>query len=304
MTQDFSGHPQALLTPRKNHRFAFRKFNAPLAPICAVCFFFLGIQVAVGFQLSPIELTIDLKKAQGSLEIENSDSRPAAITFKVYTRQIDEAGKESRELSRDLLILPLQTRLEPGQKRTIKVIYTGPKSLAQEAAYRVVAEQLPIAFESSASKGALPQIKFLLRFVASIYVSPSVEELNKIDRASETPFHAGLPKTAVKTEASNEPEPLRGKLHASPFSVESMSIDHTALQLEFVVINRSARHQRLDEMQFFEHGDNSRKPLHLSDFPSQSKGGRNILAGGRRRFLFQLPQTFKESNRKVDVEID
>ena len=62
-------------------------------------------------------------------------------------------------------------RLSPaGQEQAIRVQWIGDPAPAQELAYRLIAEQLPIDLGEAQEEGG--QMKLLVRYIASLYVVP------------------------------------------------------------------------------------------------------------------------------------
>ena len=89
-------------------------------------------------------------------------------------RVIDREGKETRPETKGFLIYPEQVSLEPGEKRSVRVSWMGEAKLAQEGAFRFIATQLPIDFKNSEGRDARNvKLKFLIEYVASLYLVPS-----------------------------------------------------------------------------------------------------------------------------------
>jgi fimbrial chaperone protein len=101
--------------------------------------------------------------------VTNESDQQTAVAIKVATRVIDAAGKESNEPADKLfLVFPSRVVLKPNSAQNVKVQYRGPANLSAEAAYRVIAEQLPVDFTKSSSSG----VSILLTYVAALYVTP------------------------------------------------------------------------------------------------------------------------------------
>ncbi len=138
--------------------------------------------VVHAFQVEPMVVSIPLtgKQESGTYTIQNNTQEKIAAQFEVRRRVIDENGKEERPSTTEFLIFPEQMSLEPGQKRNVRVTWTGPTTLDKEQAYRFIATQLPIEFKKSNAKDA--KLKFLIEYVASLYiVPPNVKAKMKVE---------------------------------------------------------------------------------------------------------------------------
>jgi fimbrial chaperone protein len=129
---------------------------------------------ASAFELSPMEMEYVSGSGQYSKTffIENKGSSPVAAQIRVYRRESDSAGEEVRTDTQDFVVFPQQVMLGANEKRAVRVVYKGTAPATQEQAYRLIAEQLPLTSDPTIATDAKVQIKYLLKFVASIYVSP------------------------------------------------------------------------------------------------------------------------------------
>ncbi len=113
-----------------------------------------------------------------------------AIIVSVTTREIDENGKESQiDASADFTIFPSRFILDKGATRALKVQYKGTHPGKTEKAYRIIAEQVPAAFQEAGSSG----ISILIRYLAAVYV-----------RAPETAPHNIKAVQALGTNVNGE----------------------------------------------------------------------------------------------------
>lgn len=111
--------------------------------------------------------------AAATYTVENNTGAKIALEFSVRHRVLDENGKEERPPAEGFLIYPEQMSLEPGQKRAVRVTWTAEKAPDRELPFRFVASQLPVEFaEDGASRDRSVNIKFLVEYVASLYISP------------------------------------------------------------------------------------------------------------------------------------
>jgi len=102
-------------------------------------------------------------------KVTNESDVQTAVSIKVTTRTIDASGVESNEPADKLfLVFPARVVLKPNSSQNVKVQYRGNPAISAEAAYRVIAEQLPIDFSKSTASG----VNILLTYVAALYVTP------------------------------------------------------------------------------------------------------------------------------------
>jgi fimbrial chaperone protein len=134
--------------------------------------FILIFPFLYSFTFSPMSQNIELsdKRKASQFLIENDGALSIAVELIVKERIMDESGAETLQDTKDLKIFPPQIIVPPGDKRTIRVNYTGPEDLKIEKNYRVVAEQLPLNVDEKTKNKA--GIQMLMKYVAALYVSP------------------------------------------------------------------------------------------------------------------------------------
>ncbi len=146
---------------------------------------------ASAFELSPMEQEFGNRPEQSSrtFYVINEDSVAVAVQLKAVARTNRTDGSEIRTPTNDFVIYPQQVMLGPNEKRAVRVTYRGAKPHGREASYRLIAEQLPVNAATVNSSGNV-QIKYLMNFVASMYVSPegvqpkvTVESLSSFNSA-------------------------------------------------------------------------------------------------------------------------
>lgn len=103
--------------------------------------------------------------------LENDSDQPIAVTASVLKREINADGVETNQKTEgEITVYPSQLIIPPNEKRSVKVTWVGRVVPTSEAAYRLVAEQLPIELDKNKKQKA--SIKVLLRYVAALYVEP------------------------------------------------------------------------------------------------------------------------------------
>lgn len=220
---------------------------------------------ASAFVLSPIvaQFTPQGDGATQSFFVENAADKDVAVQVDVYYRTQNGQGEEVRTETDQFSVYPSQIVLKPKQKRTIRVTWLGPKDISKELAFRLIAEELPVDLQKK--KATRTNINFLLKYVASLYVTPE----------------GAKPKVEVK---KIERVQVKGR-------------DHLALTLE----NAGGAHQVLNEirLQVSAGGktvDVNREALKI--FETE-----NLLAGGSKTFFIPWPQGLPEQ-KDVKVSLD
>lgn len=141
------------------------------------------------FRFSPMVSTLAPSgpEATQTFLVENNNGEKIALQIDVYHREVDKDGKETRADTDEFAVFPQQMVLEPGEKRNIRLTWTGAKQLKEELPYRLVVSQLPVDLKKPEQRKAGANITFLLQYVASVYVSPGsaapklqVQSLKKI----------------------------------------------------------------------------------------------------------------------------
>jgi fimbrial chaperone protein len=118
-----------------------------------------------------LNLPLTKPQASGTYTVENNSRQKIAVEFRVTRRLLDDNGREERPPATGFLVYPEQMALEPGEKRNVRVTWTGEAVPDKEEGYRLVAAQLPVEFtKDGAMVGA--QLKFLMEYVASLYLVP------------------------------------------------------------------------------------------------------------------------------------
>ncbi|UOF00230.1 fimbrial biogenesis chaperone [Bdellovibrio reynosensis] len=139
-------------------------------------FLFLFPTFCFAFRLTPMVVHFAPSGAKSTqvLTVENTGTDKIPIQIEAFTRTTDAKGEEVRKKTEDFTIYPEQLVLLPKEKRNIRVTWAGELNGNTEKAYRIVAAQLPIEFHEKNAKAqqASVNLKFLLQYVASAYVTP------------------------------------------------------------------------------------------------------------------------------------
>lgn len=169
----------------------------------------------------------------------------------------------------DFIIFPPQMVISPNKTQTVRVQWAGDIAPGRELPYRLIAEQLPIALDRAAAKGA--HVSILMRYLAAIYIVP--------DNAT--------PDIVVN---SIDKEQQKDGNNALIFMIENKGTAHAVLGDLSIRIPTGRNLQDADET------------IILS--PSELAGmtGENILAGHKRRFSVPWPDKLDVVPDTVDLD--
>ena len=212
-----------------------------------------GVQA---FNFEPItqDFTPEGKGSNQVFRAGNPGEEKIAVKISIRPRTIEQDGTEKQGAeSGDFIIYPRRLILEPGESRSIRVKWTGDTAPAKELPFRIIAEQLPVAFsEKQAIEGA--QITLTYRYEGNIYiVPPGAKAVLKIN--------------SIKRVADSEQE---------------------YLQIE--TLNTGDRHTLLNGIEVkLKRDENDSNPIILKDEQLRGMAGENMLAGAARIFRIPVP---------------
>lgn len=122
---------------------------------------------ASGLQVSPIGLHLAASDQAQALWLTNTGSEVLHAQVRVF-RWTQADGKDVLDASKDLVVSPPMVTIAPGDRQLVRVIrQVAPPSDGNEAAYRVVVDELPVG---GADKGGL---KFVLRYSVPVFLAPA-----------------------------------------------------------------------------------------------------------------------------------
>ena len=125
------------------------------------------------FTFAPMSQTIELSDNRQAVQffLENDSPASMAVELTVKERSMDQKGIETLNPSDEVKVFPPQVIIPAGEKRAIRVSYSGNKDLKVEKSFRVIAEQLPLNVDAKTRQKA--GIQMLMKYVAALYVAPS-----------------------------------------------------------------------------------------------------------------------------------
>lgn len=126
------------------------------------------------YELTPLERTVSPtgRDASTTFRLDNKEAKPVAVELSVFSRAMAEDGSDIlTPADNDFVIYPQQAIVMPGQSQTVKVNFVGTPPSGIEAAYRLVADQLPVDMDKKQTdRGGAMAV--LVRYMASLYVQP------------------------------------------------------------------------------------------------------------------------------------
>lgn len=125
------------------------------------------------FTFAPMSQTIELSNDRQAVQffLENDGPTSMAVELTVKERSMNLTGSETLSATQEVKVFPPQVIIPAGEKRAIRVSYSGTKDLKSEKSYRVIAEQLPLNVDAKTKEKA--GIQMLMKYVAALYVAPS-----------------------------------------------------------------------------------------------------------------------------------
>lgn len=109
------------------------------------------------------------KDSNRELEFWNSQNRPVAIELTAARRSYDEHGTAiDVPAPADFTIVPQQFIAAAGERKKVRLVYSGSAALHRSATYAVTFRQVPIA-----AGGSDPKVRLLFEFTTLAHVVPA-----------------------------------------------------------------------------------------------------------------------------------
>lgn len=230
-------------------------------------------------QLIPMKFTLSPSGEASNtvVTVKNDSSEPEAVQLYVTTRNPDINGEENNIEDEDnFLIYPPQLILPPNSQRTIRISWIGSPLLAEEVAYRLIAEQLPVDLEvqSKKEKDDKPalELKILFQYEAAFYVTPkSCSPHTTLESIEEIPTPDGSPAIAVVFDNT-------GTCH------------EYLIGLHLTLTSQNSQGKAL-------------KTITLAPKQLKTVAGFNVLGGHKRRFILPWPKNLPKGNLTASFEL-
>jgi fimbrial chaperone protein len=241
---------------RFDRQAASRGSRARRARIAIVIGAVLGAIAPIGgasaFKIVPISEDFDPsgRDTNRTFQVENERDVPVSISIAMVKRTVDLDGKETLKDTDEFVVFPTEIILPPKASRAVRVKWAGDPAPAAELAYRIIAEETPLAQKRDATNAG---VSLTVRYEGSIYIVPRGTRQNVVV-ASARPV-AG-------TQGSR--------------------------QLEVVLENKGTRHAILDQPSLTLTAGGASVAVDKA-ITAKTMGGENLLAGSKRRFLLPWP---------------
>ncbi|MCE0489898.1 molecular chaperone [Pantoea sp. Mb-10] len=114
----------------------------------------------------PIDPTLNPDEKASELWLENRGSASTIMQVRVFAWQ-QKAGQEQYQTQQQVVASPPMVRLEAGQKQLVRLIRQLPPAPGQEAAYRVVLDEIPTPRTPGDNQAGLT---FQMRYSVPLFV--------------------------------------------------------------------------------------------------------------------------------------
>lgn len=239
-------------------------------PTIALTLALLAVSGLSAFTFQPI--TQDYAPAgEGAshvFRVANTTDSQIAVRVSVRPRRIEPDGTEIQgDPSEDFVVYPGRLLLDPGDSRSVRVVWTGGTP-EQELAYRIIAEQLPVAANTDQpDQGGT--IVLTYRYEGSIYVVPP----------------GARPEVGIAAV-----EPIRrGETEVLRITVENTGTRHTLLSQPRLELRTSAAGEPV---------------LTLNPDDLVGLAGENMLATSVRHFTVPLPEDLPQGRLFGTIILD
>jgi fimbrial chaperone protein len=137
----------------------------------------LGAAPCAAYTLKPISRVFAPSGSEATqfFEVANPGRERVALTvsFATLERDVDYV-ETNHDADDEFLVYPPQMIIAPGGKQTIRVTWLGAPTPAQELAYRIKVQQVPLAaLDHAAAAPAAGAVRVLVTYNGSIFIRPA-----------------------------------------------------------------------------------------------------------------------------------
>jgi len=240
------------------------------------------------FNFEPItqDYTPTGKGSNHVFHVANPGTEKIAIKISIRPRSLEPDGTEIQgEESSLFMIYPRQIILNPNESRSIRVKWNGEPEPSAEIPFRIIAEQIPVAF-SELQPVLGGQITLTYRYEGNIYIVPPGAKpdlsITSIKKNIETEvITETVTETIIEIQDEEEIETQVEKIVETEI--------HTDM-LVFEIENSGTRHTLLSNIELkLKRDENDSDPIILTDDKLKGVAGENMLAGSVRVFSIPMP---------------
>jgi len=148
---------------------------------------------AYAFGVSPIRLDFNRSTRTAALTVSNDDEIALSFQVRLVRWTQDSAGEDRYEDSKDLIYFPRLMKVEPREKRVIRLGTQRPPDPI-EGTYRLIVEEM---LPPAQSKGQAATVAVRMRFAVPVFVAPP-EPVTRVDMQD-----VGVDKGEVRFQLKN-----------------------------------------------------------------------------------------------------
>lgn len=155
------------------------------------------------FQFSPLEQNFAPTGADSTktYTIVNDSADTIAVEVTALTRDLSSSGEEENEsASAYFSIVPSKVLLRPQSSQIVRVQYRGPRTVPNELAFRIRAEQIPYTQGRAAENTSM--FNFLYVYTTSAYITPT-RVTERVEVASAVPARTVEGRQVLSVEIEN-----------------------------------------------------------------------------------------------------
>ncbi|MET0156147.1 MAG: fimbria/pilus periplasmic chaperone [Rickettsiales bacterium] len=225
---------------------------------------------ADAFRFSPFRASVAPTGPEAAklFRVENNADRMSAVQVRVQTRSIDEYGQERNDDAGGAFsVYPSQFVMQPKTSRAVRVQWNGG-AIPKELAFRVIAEELPVALEKNPPDGG--NVAFLVAYRGALFVTP---------RGADS------------------------KLQVTDFSLGSPSAGGKRL-LRLELRNDGLRHAFFRDPTVTAYARSGTKTTITDAALMEKLEGQTVPAGGTRKFLLPWSPSLPQDVAKIEIGYD
>lgn len=143
-----------------------RRRSRSLALVLACALLAAQSALAGSLQVAPISVEFEAGEQAQALWLGNTGDAPIRAQVRVM-KWTQDAGAERLEPTRDLVPSPPIVEIAPGAQQLVRLVRPAPGPVAQEAAYRVLVDELPDAGQAPGAG-----LQFLLQYSVPVFLLP------------------------------------------------------------------------------------------------------------------------------------
>ena len=136
---------------------------------------FTAAAQAASLSISPVLVTLDENKHSAALTLKNEGNETRVIQTELLS-WTQQNGENIYTPSRDILVNPPITTLQPGQTQIIRIGLRRKAEKTHEQAYRLYISEVP-----SPSREDFTGLRIALRLGLAVFVSPKAKPIDKLN---------------------------------------------------------------------------------------------------------------------------